>query len=71
MLHNTETPTGVAITSSPGIIFMILHGLLDAPVEKWASALACIFVVLQIAFLLADRLKRRRVRKHREKARHE
>jgi hypothetical protein len=69
MMHNTDTPTGVAITSAPGILFMILHGLLDAPVEKWASALACIFVILQIAFLLADRLKRRRVKKHREKLR--
>jgi hypothetical protein len=60
MLHNTDTAAGVAYTSAPGLLYVIVRYLLDLPIEKWVSAWTLIFVVLQVAFLLVDRLKKRR-----------
>lgn len=63
MLHNTESLPGVAATSMPGLFYAALVFLFDKPVSWWASMAALVFTLLQIFFLLRDRLKKRTTRR--------
>lgn len=56
----TQTPTGIAVTSSPGIAYAAWVYLVGLPLEKWVSFAVLVFTVLQIVFLLKDRMKKRR-----------
>ncbi len=58
MLHNTDSAAGVAATSTPGLIYLAWVYLTSLPVEKWASSLTVVFVLLQTFFLLRDKLKK-------------
>lgn len=64
VLHNTDSPAGVAATSAPGVVYSVCVYLIGLPVEKWVSGLTAIFVTLQIIFMLADRVKKRGKRAH-------
>lgn len=55
-----QTFADVAKVSSPGLAYTAWTWLLNLPVEKWASFATFVLVVLQIIFLLRDRLKKRR-----------
>lgn len=50
----------VAKASSPGIVYSAAAWLVNIPIEKWVSAATLILVVLQIVFLIRDRIKKRR-----------
>jgi hypothetical protein len=65
-MHNTDSPGGVAATSAPGLIYAAFVYLFNQPIEKWVSAATFFFVVLQMFFLLKDRMKKRRHRKGEE-----
>lgn len=64
MLHNTDSAAGVAATSTPGLLYAGWVYLIGLPVEKWVSGLTGIFVVMQMVFLLVDRMKKRGKRGH-------
>lgn len=60
MLHNTDSAAGVAATSAPGLLYVVWVYLINLPVEKWASALTVAFILMQMFFLLWDKLRKRR-----------
>jgi dolichyl-phosphate-mannose--protein O-mannosyl transferase len=63
LLFQVDTPAGVAVTSSPGVAYAALVYLVGVPIEKWVSVAVLLFTVLQIIFLVKDRMKKRRARK--------
>jgi hypothetical protein len=60
VIYQTDSAAGVAATSSPGLAYAAWVYLIGLPIEKWVSFVTGLFVVLQIVFLLVDRLKKRR-----------
>lgn len=63
MTQQPDSATGVLAQASPGIAFTLVNWMLDIPVEKWVSVATLIFVVLQIVFLVRDRMKKRKSRR--------
>lgn len=63
-MYNTDTPGGIALKSSPGLIYAMLAYIFQQPIEKWVSAITLIFVTLQMIFFLFDRMKKRRIKRH-------
>lgn len=59
MLHNTDSAAGVAATSTPGLLYATWVYLIGLPVEKWVSTVTLLFIVLQMVFLLRDKLGKR------------
>lgn len=62
MMSSPDSAHGVAVQAAPGVAFTVVNWMLDIPVEKWVSVATLIFVVLQIFFLLRDRMKKRKAR---------
>jgi len=63
MTQQPDSASSVLAQASPGLAFTVANWVLDIPVEKWVSVATLIFVVLQIIFLLRDRLKKRKARR--------
>lgn len=59
MLHNTDSATGVAATSAPGLLYAAWVYLIGLPVEKWVSAATGLFILLQTIVLLRDKFCKR------------
>lgn len=62
MVQQPDTIAGVAVNSTPGLIYTIYAFLSAQPIEKWVSVATLIFVVLQTIFMVRDRMKKRRER---------
>jgi hypothetical protein len=60
LIDQSQTAAGIAATSTPGLLYLAWHYFTSIPIEKWVSIATFIFVTLQIIFLLADRIKKRK-----------
>jgi hypothetical protein len=64
VIHNTDSAAGVAATSTPGLLYAAWVYMVGLPIEKWVSAATLAFVLLQMSFLVRDRMKKRGKRGH-------
>ncbi|WP_295991543.1 hypothetical protein [Rugamonas sp.] len=62
MTPQPDTAASVAANASPGLVYTVVAGILDIPIEKWVTILTLLLVALQIIFMVIDRFKKHRRR---------